>query len=55
MTDPDRAARVWVAVAVATVWVVEVGGLAEFEPRPETVPRFRSAGGCIGCSESGRG
>lgn len=45
MTDPGRAARVWVAVAVATVWVVEVGGLAESEPRPETVPRFRSVSG----------
>jgi hypothetical protein len=30
---------------VATVWLVEVGGLAEFEPRPETVPRFRAATG----------
>jgi hypothetical protein len=38
MSDPDRAARLWVAVSVATVWLVEVGGLAEFEPRPETVP-----------------
>jgi Transposase DDE domain len=38
MTDPDRAARLWVALAVATVWLVEVGGLAECEPRPETVP-----------------
>jgi hypothetical protein len=44
MTDPDRAGRLWVAVAVATVWLVEVGGLSEFEPRPETVPRFRTAG-----------
>jgi Transposase DDE domain len=45
MTDPDRAARLWAAVATATVWLVEVGGLAESEPRPETIPRFRSAGG----------
>lgn len=45
MTDPDRAARVWAALALATVWLVEVGGLAEFEPRPETVPRFRAAAG----------
>jgi hypothetical protein len=37
----------WVVLAVATAWLVEVGGLAEFEPRPETIPRFRSgvAGG----------
>src|SRR5262249_50697127 len=45
MTDPDRAGRVWAALAVATVWLVEVGGLAEFEPRPETVPRFRPSVG----------
>jgi hypothetical protein len=38
MTDPDRAERLWVAVAVATVWLVEVGGLAECEPVAETVP-----------------
>jgi hypothetical protein len=38
MTDPDRAERLWVAVSVATLWLVEVGGLAEFEPRAETVP-----------------
>jgi hypothetical protein len=45
MTDPDRAARMWVVLAVATVWLVEVGGLAEFEPRAETIPRFRSVSG----------
>lgn len=44
MTDPGRAARLWVAVAVATVWLVEVGGLADNEPRAETVPPFRAAG-----------
>jgi hypothetical protein len=38
MSDPDRAARLWVAVSVATVWLVEVGGLAECEPLAETVP-----------------
>lgn len=38
MTDPSRAERLWVAVAVATVWLVEVGGLAEYEPRAETIP-----------------
>jgi hypothetical protein len=26
MTDPARAARLWVAVAVATLWVVSIGG-----------------------------
>lgn len=29
MTDPDRAARLWLAVAVATLWLVLVGGEAE--------------------------
>jgi hypothetical protein len=29
MTDPQRAARWWLAVAVATVWLLSVGGLAE--------------------------
>lgn len=38
VTAPDRAARQWVVLAVATLWLVEVGGLSEGEPRPETVP-----------------
>jgi hypothetical protein len=38
MSDPTRVERVWAAVAVATVWVVEVGGLAEHEERAETRP-----------------
>ena len=29
MSDPDRAARLWVAIAVATLWAVSVGGQAE--------------------------
>src|SRR5712692_1317276 len=29
MKDPERAARWWVAIAVATLWVVSVGGQAE--------------------------
>jgi hypothetical protein len=29
MTDPDRAARFWLALAVATFWVVSVGGEAD--------------------------
>lgn len=31
--DPDRAARLWLAVAVATVWLLSVGGVAD-----ETIP-----------------
>jgi len=33
MTDPQRAARLWLAVAVSTLWLLSVGGLAE-----ETIP-----------------
>lgn len=33
MTDPERAARLWLAVAVATLWLLSVGGAAE-----ETIP-----------------
>lgn len=29
MTDPHRTARLWLAIAVATLWVVSVGGAAE--------------------------
>src|SRR5512143_1497458 len=29
MTDPARAARLWLAIAVATVWLVSVGGEAD--------------------------
>lgn len=36
MTDPARAERLWLAVAVATLWLVRVGG-AEEEAKP-TVP-----------------
>jgi hypothetical protein len=33
MTQPARAARLWLAVAVATLWLLSVGGWAE-----ETIP-----------------
>jgi hypothetical protein len=33
MTDPERAARLWLAVAVATLWLLSVGGVAD-----ETMP-----------------
>ena len=29
MTDPQRAARLWLAVAVATLWLLSIRGLAE--------------------------
>jgi len=33
MSDPQRAARLWLAVAVATLWLLSVGGMVE-----ETIP-----------------
>ena len=30
MTDPERAERLWLAVAVATLWLVSVGGETKF-------------------------
>ena len=45
MTNPERAARLWLVVAVATVWLVSVGGEAEatapesaFAPLDTTLP-----------------
>ena len=29
MSDPQRAARLWLAVAVATLWLLSVGGMVE--------------------------
>lgn len=39
VTAPDRAARQWVALAVATVWLIEAGGLAD-GAAPGTVSRL---------------
>ncbi len=38
ITAPDRAARQWVVLAVATLWLIEVGGLAEAGPHAEGLP-----------------
>jgi len=38
MTQPDRAARLWLAVAVATLWLLSVGGEAEATIPASTVP-----------------
>jgi hypothetical protein len=35
MSAPDRAARLWLALAVATLWTVRVGGALEGGPGPE--------------------
>lgn len=44
MTDPQRAARLWLAVAVATLWLLSVGGAAE-ETIPESTVRPLPADG----------
>jgi hypothetical protein len=38
MTDPQRAARLWLAVAVATLWLLSVGGAAEERVPVGTLP-----------------
>jgi hypothetical protein len=38
MTHPDRAARLWLAVAVATLWLVSVGGEADAALDDATCP-----------------
>jgi Transposase DDE domain len=38
MTHPDRAARLWLAVAVATLWLVSVGGAADAALAEATCP-----------------
>src|SRR4029450_6306190 len=40
MTKPERAARLWLAVAVATLWLLSVGGEAD-----ETIPATTVPGG----------
>jgi hypothetical protein len=37
MTDPARAERLWLAMAVATLWVVSVGGEAEAQLPPSSL------------------
>lgn len=41
ISDADRAARMWLALALATFWVVAVGGQHDHDERPqETVPHL---------------
>jgi Transposase DDE domain len=45
MSDPQRAARLWLAVAVATLWLLSVGGMAEDTvPESTLLPLAESAG-----------
>ena len=49
MTAPDRAARLWLALAVATLWMMSVGRALEVGPSPEgtEVPDLRPLLGAI--------
>jgi hypothetical protein len=38
MADPERAERLWLAIALATWWLLSVGGEAEAEVLAETMP-----------------
>jgi hypothetical protein len=38
MSHPDRAARLWLAIAVATLWLVSVGGAADAADADDTTP-----------------
>jgi hypothetical protein len=40
MTDPARAARLWLAIAVATLWLVSVGGEADDTLSVATLPNW---------------
>ena len=41
MTDPARAARLWLALAVATLWLLSVGGAADASVPEGTLPGVR--------------
>jgi hypothetical protein len=49
MTVPDRAARLWLALAVATLWMLSVGSALEVGPQPEgtEVPDLRPLLGAV--------
>ena len=41
ITEPDRAGRMWLAIALATLWVVAVGGQRDHDEGPrETMPHL---------------
>src|SRR5262249_19399719 len=49
MTQPERAARLWLAVAVATLWLLSVGGGAD-----ATIPGDTGRGGTAETTRGGR-
>jgi hypothetical protein len=46
MTEPQRAARLGLAVAVATLWLLSVGGMADASIPDSTLPDVSAALGC---------
>ena len=42
MTDPERAARLWAVLALATLWLVEIGGEGEALALPKVPERGRA-------------
>jgi hypothetical protein len=46
MTDPERAAHLWLAVAVATLWLLSVGGEADQSVPASTFLVLTTALGC---------
>jgi hypothetical protein len=56
MLDPERAARLWLALAVSTLWVVGVGSQAEVSrkaPHPEQLPPTHVARQTAGSGTTG--
>lgn len=60
MTDPKRAERLWLAIAVATLWVVSVGGEADaatsastLDPIPLLTPTKRAQPRLLSCFRLG--
>lgn len=47
MTNPERAARLWLAVAVATLWLLSVGGEADATIPESTVPAVTDVLGVV--------
>lgn len=44
MADPQRAERLWLAIAVATLWLLRVGGIAEEDSTSVNSPREKVSG-----------
>lgn len=44
MTDPQRAERLWLAIAVATLWMVSLGGKADASIRENSLSLFEPEG-----------